>query len=219
MTLSPSSSDPLSGVLDDLRRLDGRALTGRLLESLLLHGIEATASALALPVLARLTAPGTADADRREQTHAWTRAVLAALDEVRVPAIGPGPGTVLLAALPRQFLDLHLALLAAVLESRRWRAVVVGPDTPVRALELLPGILSPTAVVVAGQDAVAMRGHRRALSRLGRTHPLHLLLVDGGHSTRVSGVPVLPSGLGAAADRLDEAARTARPPAAPSIAG
>jgi MerR family transcriptional regulator, light-induced transcriptional regulator len=195
-------------VMEAVRQLDGGAVRGVLLESLLGHGVDDTVVEVIMPVLKQVGDGWETGELSVLHEHFVSSSFRGVLGELRVPVQGDQVRTVVLACPPHELHDLPLELFGAMLHARRWRVVSLGANTPMTAIGEAVRFLSADACVLAGVRRSAFESRMPSLTRLSARMPL-FLAGEGAVAlpSTPPGTAVLPRDLRRAADLVDAVAR------------
>ncbi|GGL25804.1 B12-binding domain-containing protein [Phycicoccus endophyticus] len=205
-------------VLAATRELDGAAVREVLLDALLVSGVDATVTAVIMPVLKEVGDAWESGRLGVAHEHFVSSAFRGVLGELRLPVQGPQARTVVLACPPRELHDLPLELFGAMLHARWWRVVSLGANSPMAAVAEAARFLDADAVVLAGVRRTAFEARMPSLTRLGAWVPL---FVAGEGAKALHSPPpqvtVLPDDLVEAAQLVDARVPAAGAATAPAV--
>ena len=194
-------------VMAAVRQLDGPTVRDALLQSLLMAGVDATVTEVAMPVLRQVGDGWQSGELGVLHEHFVSSAFRGVIGEFRMPVQGERVRTAVLACPPRELHDLPLELFGAMLHSRGWGVVSLGANTPMGAVNDAVRYLGADACVLAGVRRSAFESRMPSLSRLGERVPLFLAGEGAlGLPTPPQGVTVLPRDLAVAAGLVDAVA-------------
>lgn len=190
---------------------DASAAQALLLATFNVYGIERTVSEVISPVTQAVAYQVRIERLSEHRAHFVAFVVAAALGEVRASVVDPRARTAVLACLPPDRDDLPLELLSALLNTRGWRTVNLGADTPMASVCEAVRISQANACVLAVSRPSGLEPQLPALTQLGAKVPL--FLVGPGALAlrhRPRGIGVLPLDVLNAATVLDAPRREPR---------